>query len=79
MSLVKKIGIIIVYLSLIDVNDNLFSFFNNCYFIIVNENVLIGGEVFIVVVIDFDLGINGDFVYFIISGNERGFFSIELI
>lgn len=43
----------------------------------VNEDIVIGDEVIIVKVIDFDFEFNGEFVYFIVSGNEWGFFSIE--
>lgn len=68
---------IIVYISLKDVNDNIFIFVKNFYFKFVDEIVIIGGEIIIFEVNDFDLGFNSDFIYFIVSGNDWGFFSIE--
>lgn len=72
-----KFDMISVLFSLMDVNDNVLSFVKSYYFQLVNEDIVIGDEVIIVKVIDFDFEFNGEFVYFIVSGNEWGFFSIE--
>lgn len=73
----RKSGTTSVHLSLADVNDNAPSFTSNHYYTTVEENVTIGGDVFTVTATDPDLGTNGDLVYSITSGNDRGFFSIE--
>ena len=73
----QKSGTITVPVSLTDVNDNPPSFAKNFYSQLVDEDVANGEEVLTVKATDPDFGTNGELVYSIASGNERGFFSIE--
>ena len=73
----RKSGTITVPVSLSDVNDNAPTFAKNLYSQLVDEDVASGGEVLTVKATDPDFGTNGELVYSIASGNERGFFSIE--
>ena len=66
-----------VLLSLMDVNDNAPSFAKSYYSQLVNEDIAIGDEVITVKATDPDFESNGELVYSIASGNERGLFSIE--
>lgn len=73
----RKSGTTTVLLSLTDVNDNAPSFAKSFYSQLVNEDVAIGEEVITVKATDPDFETNGELVYSIASGNERGLFSIE--
>ena len=70
-------GTTTVLLSLMDVNDNAPSFAKSFYSQLVNEDIGIGDEVITVQATDPDFESNGELVYSIASGNERGLFNIE--
>ena len=73
----RKSATTTVLLSLMDVNDNAPRFAKSFYSQLVNEDIAIGDEVITVKATDPDFQSNGELVYSIASGNERGLFSIE--
>lgn len=68
--------LIIVYVMVLDVNDNVFIFGQFVFVVNVIEDVIFGIVVQEMYVVDNDVGFNGVVIYSIIVGNNDGFFDI---
>lgn len=68
--------LIIVYVMVLDVNDNVFLFGQFVFVVNVIEDVIFGIVVQEMYVVDNDVGFNGVVIYSIIVGNNDGFFDI---
>lgn len=68
--------LVLIYIIVLDVNDNVFLFFQFFYVVNVLEDVLIGSVVEEVFVVDFDVGFSGMVVYCIFVGNDESIFGI---
>lgn len=66
-----------VYLSILDINDNIPTFTEYSYTCDVYENIAIGSNILAVQAHDQDKGQNGSVVYEIVNGNKKGVFHIE--
>ena len=68
-----------VTIQVTDINDNPPGFSSNIYNKTVQENAAIGSNVLEIQAIDKDIGENSRLNYYIISGNEKGYFSTSSI
>lgn len=66
-----------IYIVLTDENDHSPTFSQNVYTFTVNENLAVGSYIGNVSATDGDSGINGDFVYSVVSGDGSAVFSIN--
>lgn len=74
-----KFVMFIVYVIVLDLNDNMFKFFEFFYEVDVDEDVVVGFIVFMFFVVDFDDGLNGLVLYLIIFSNYSSeFWSLNL-
>lgn len=62
------IGFVLFNIIVLDINDNNFVFVNKFYLVNIIENLVIGILILKVFVIDNDIGMNGEVLYFIECG-----------
>ncbi len=74
---IERTAEVTVNITILDVNDVMPTFTNSTYFFFVSENTSSDSVIFTVEALDSDLGESGSLSYFILSGNDSSFFSIN--